>query len=123
MLLTSPCYSVTQFWETCPRRSRQYRGKAISDITIWLTLNVYQHVYQEAKKKEAAGKMTELACKLLILWSHSPNRRPADYESAALPTELGWLSFNDNGSWEPVQLAYRKDIHTTRDVAVTGPSA
>jgi hypothetical protein len=26
-------------------------------------------------------------------WSHPPgsNRRPADYESAALPTELGWL--------------------------------
>src|ERR1700722_19209149 len=30
--------------------------------------------------------------KELILWSHPPgsNRRPADYESAALPTELGW---------------------------------
>src|ERR1017187_2840225 len=28
-------------------------------------------------------------------WSHPPglNRRPADYESAALPTELGWLIF------------------------------
>jgi hypothetical protein len=35
---------------------------------------------------------------LLIMnevWSHPPgsNRRPADYESAALPTELGWLDF------------------------------
>ena len=31
---------------------------------------------------------------LLIFWSHPPgsNWRPADYESAALPTELGWLS-------------------------------
>ncbi len=29
------------------------------------------------------------------VWSHPPgsNRRPADYESAALPTELGWRSF------------------------------
>ena len=29
---------------------------------------------------------------LVIFWSHPPgsNRRPADYESAALPTELGW---------------------------------
>jgi hypothetical protein len=29
------------------------------------------------------------------IWSHPPgsNRRPADYESAALPTELGWLAF------------------------------
>jgi hypothetical protein len=28
------------------------------------------------------------------VWSHPPgsNRRPADYESAALPTELGWRS-------------------------------
>jgi nitrite reductase (NADH) small subunit len=35
------------------------------------------------------------ARKVLILnWSHPPgsNRRPADYESAALPTELGWLA-------------------------------
>ncbi len=32
----------------------------------------------------------------MILWSHPPglNRRPADYESAALPTELGWLDFS-----------------------------
>jgi hypothetical protein len=30
---------------------------------------------------------------LILFWSHPPgsNRRPADYESAALPTELGWL--------------------------------
>src|ERR1035438_695215 len=29
-----------------------------------------------------------------VRWSHPPglNRRPADYESAALPTELGWLT-------------------------------
>ena len=29
---------------------------------------------------------------ILVLWSHPPgsNRRPADYESAALPAELGW---------------------------------
>ena len=32
------------------------------------------------------------SCNLLKKWSHPPgsNRRPADYESAALPTELGW---------------------------------
>ena len=32
--------------------------------------------------------------KWLKIWSHPPesNRRPADYESAALPTELGWLT-------------------------------
>jgi hypothetical protein len=31
----------------------------------------------------------------IVIWSHPPgsNRRPADYESAALPTELGWLAF------------------------------
>src|SRR6202167_6103677 len=38
-------------------------------------------------------KFDQRRVKLLILWSHPPgsNRRPADYESAALPTELGWL--------------------------------
>src|SRR5689334_2241836 len=32
---------------------------------------------------------------MIIFWSHPPgsNRRPADYESAALPTELGWLGW------------------------------
>src|SRR5579875_2211689 len=31
-----------------------------------------------------------------VSWSHPPgsNRRPADYESAALPTELGWPCFS-----------------------------
>src|SRR5579884_1186084 len=31
-------------------------------------------------------------------WSHPPglNRRPADYESAALPAELGWLCLQDD---------------------------
>ena len=29
------------------------------------------------------------------VWSHPPesNRRPTDYESVALPTELGWLTW------------------------------
>src|SRR5262249_3578387 len=43
--------------------------------------------------KKAKARIAR-ASKLLILnWSHPPglNRRPADYESAALPTELGWL--------------------------------
>jgi Phage integrase family len=33
--------------------------------------------------------------KWLKLWSHPPesNRRPTDYESVALPTELGWLTW------------------------------
>src|SRR5438094_6405550 len=43
-------------------------------------------------RRESTG--SELGCKQLIIrWSHPPgsNRRPADYESAALPAELGWL--------------------------------
>ena len=33
------------------------------------------------------------------LWSHPPesNRRPTDYESVALPTELGWLIQSNQG--------------------------
>ena len=45
------------------------------------------------------GNLEDYVAKRIILWSHPPgsNRRPADYESAALPAELGWpvLSFND----------------------------
>jgi hypothetical protein len=38
------------------------------------------------------GRVISINHKPLISWSHPPgsNRRPADYESAALPTELGW---------------------------------
>src|ERR1700716_2410032 len=46
-------------------------------------------------------------------WSHPPgsNRRPADYESAALPTELGWLGlFLYNISLSP---------HSTRPISPT----
>jgi len=95
-------------------------AEIVGHSDIRLTQNAYQHVYQESMR-EAASKMDALLvqasapeipvatrmatkpplgrpnwiCKLLILWSHPPglNRRPADYESAALPTELGWLWF------------------------------
>ena len=38
-----------------------------------------------------------------IVWSHPPglNRRPADYESAALPAELGWPGCG-TGAWAPL---------------------
>ena len=45
---------------------------------------------------QTAAKTTTVETKeernLMIQWSHPPglNRRPADYESAALPAELGW---------------------------------
>ena len=40
----------------------------------------------QARRAGPSGRLS------LIVWSHPPgsNRRPADYESAALPTELGW---------------------------------
>src|SRR5580658_4407320 len=40
-------------------------------------------------------------------WSHPPgsNRRPADYESAALPTELGWLwLLSLTGTWPLLEV-------------------
>jgi hypothetical protein len=39
--------------------------------------------------------------KLLTLWSHPSdlNRRPFDYESNALPTELGWLEGVKRAAW------------------------
>ena len=38
--------------------------------------------------------------KMLKDWSHPPesNRRPTDYESVALPTELGWHPNKNHGS-------------------------
>src|ERR1035438_4950875 len=44
----------------------------------------------DGKDSEAAGS----ALFLRKLWSHPPglNRRPTDYESVALPAELGWPS-------------------------------
>jgi hypothetical protein len=40
----------------------------------------------------------EVLCFQEVFWSHPPgsNRRPADYESAALPAELGWRSLDSN---------------------------
>ncbi len=50
----------------------------------------------------------------LKYWSHPPgsNRRPADYESAALPTELGWLGLSqfNPAPWPPMRRARRAAI-------------
>src|SRR5271156_3624808 len=46
-------------------------------------------------RRQIDGMATEMNLQSLrFSWSHpsDSNRRPADYESAALPTELGWLS-------------------------------
>jgi hypothetical protein len=56
---------------------------------------------------QTASPRSELSSKLLILWSHPPgsNRRPADYESAALPTELGWpCAFDSNNAQRISQI-------------------
>ena len=47
------------------------------------------------KAKRATRPSIESPANYWKFWSHPPgsNWRPADYESAALPTELGWRSF------------------------------
>ncbi len=83
-------------------------AETVGHSDVRLTQAVDQHVF-EAGKQEAARKMDalllrtrllpirpqrlQLIGKLFRIWSHPPglNRRPADYESAALPAELGWL--------------------------------
>src|SRR6185369_10067571 len=47
-------------------------------------------------RKHPRKRPQSTTCKRVI-WSHPPgsNRRPADYESAALPTELGWPVVNE----------------------------
>src|SRR5262245_50904059 len=43
--------------------------------------------------KKSKARIVRARNLLILDWSHPPglNWRPADYESAALPTELGWL--------------------------------
>ena len=50
------------------------------------------------------GNPNGIVSKSLIIWSHPPgsNRRPADYESAALPTELGWPEAGRAGQILPI---------------------
>ena len=56
------------------------------------------------KNAGQVGHEKKNARKLLKIWSHPPgsNRRPADYESAALPTELGWPEAGRAGQILPI---------------------
>ena len=47
-----------------------------------------------AGEQVVRGMVAKLQTKQEDSWSHPPdsNRRPTDYESVALPTELGWLN-------------------------------
>ena len=55
-----------------------------------------------------------------VLWSHPPglNRRPADYESAALPTELGWL-FLGVINRAPKDEVHLRSYHNAAGVSAT----
>ena len=62
------------------------------------------HIWPKSARLGALGDLLNLFGIIVLEWSHPPgsNRRPADYESAALPTELGWLDLwfdqvNENG--------------------------
>jgi hypothetical protein len=51
------------------------------------------HIWPKDARVEAIEDPINLFGFIDLEWSHPPgsNRRPADYESAALPAELGWL--------------------------------
>src|SRR5262249_7330044 len=57
---------------------------------------------------------------LLKIWSHPPglNRRPADYESAALPAELGWPTWTHS---ERPTLILAEDQAFRRSCQVSPP--
>src|SRR5690348_15829708 len=50
------------------------------------------HIWHRRAQSDALEYLINLFGFIVLEWSHPPgsNRRPADYESAALPTELGW---------------------------------
>ena len=54
------------------------------------------HIWPRGAQADALEDLINLFGSINLDWSHPPgsNRRPADYESAALPTELGWPVFN-----------------------------
>ena len=53
------------------------------------------HILPQGTPVDALEELINLFGFIDLEWSHPPgsNRRPADYESAALPAELGWLVF------------------------------
>ena len=60
-------------------------GSEIPDHLVWKQNgNILTKIRLRKRKR---------LCKYLENWSHpaDSNRRPTDYESVALPTELGWL--------------------------------
>src|ERR1035438_7930389 len=67
---------------TCARRwTRRSMGTNLGTPRFWLNLKKWGKSPQPTRTKG-------------IKWSHPPgsNRRPTDYESVALPAELGWPS-------------------------------
>jgi hypothetical protein len=61
----------------------------------WRGGHKFGHTLKIADPGELPEPPARCWMKGILNWSHPPgsNRRPADYESAALPTELGWLAF------------------------------
>jgi hypothetical protein len=95
-------------------------SERLGHSSLKLTMDTYGHLF-EGSDRDSAEKMEKLfgeskvprvltmparnrvadknaAKKLILFWSHPPgsNRRPADYESAALPAELGWPVISHN---------------------------
>ena len=72
------------------------------------------HIWPKGDQVDALEDLINLFGTIDLEWSHPPgsNRRPADYESAALPTELGWRAFinlseTPAGSWIQFTLTAR----------------
>src|SRR5665811_1533143 len=74
---------------TCAPRWKRHRvGTNLGTTRIWLNLT-------------KRGKLPQSTGAKGIKWSHPPglNRRPTDYESVALPAELGWPSGQQTAVW------------------------
>ena len=71
------------------------------------------HIWPKGAQADALEDLINLFGSIDLEWSHPPgsNRRPADYESAALPTELGWLLLSVKyGQTEPFSGVDKMDL-------------
>ena len=59
----------------------------------WFALRMSYGAAKRYQRRMRHGEPERRRLRAIEAWSHPPgsNRRPADYESAALPAELGWL--------------------------------
>jgi hypothetical protein len=85
-------------------RSNPKNGEATAQTYI-------PRIFRASTQRLAGALNPKRGVFIRVFWSHpsDSNRRPADYESAALPAELGWRpSIDHNSERKPSQERHRR---------------